>query len=74
MLVDMANGFENGEFKGLFQFLKYIDKNKIANSKYGEANVINSDDNVVRVMTMHKSKGLEFPVVFVSRLHRRLIN
>lgn len=68
MLVDMARGFEDGYYKGLFQFVKYIEKVKIVGAKKGEANVSSEQDKTVKVMTMHKSKGLEFPIVFVARL------
>lgn len=67
-LVDKARKFENGTYKGLFNFLRYIDKLKVNSVDFGESGKPGEDENVVRIMTMHKSKGLEYPIVFVSGL------
>lgn len=68
MLFDKAKKFEQSSFKGLYNFISYIDKIMIkGNSKdNGVAKLIGENDNVVRIMSIHKSKGLEFPVVFLS--------
>lgn len=71
MLVDKARRFENGAYKGLFNFLRYVDKLKVNEVDFGEAGKQSEDEDVVRIMTMHRSKGLEYPVVFVSGLGRR---
>ncbi len=71
MLVDKARRFENGAYKGLFNFLRYVDKLKVNEVEFGEAGKQGENEDVVRIMTMHRSKGLEYPVVFVSGLGRR---
>lgn len=71
MLLEKANAFENGYYKGLFHFLRYIEKLKLQDADFGEANVLGDDENVVRIMSMHKSKGLEYPIVFVSGLGKQ---
>ncbi len=68
MLLDKAEVYENGYYKGLFNFLRYVDKLKVNQVDFGEAAVVNEDEDVVRIMTMHSSKGLEYPIVFVSAL------
>lgn len=70
MLLEKANAFENGYYKGLFHFLCYIDKLKLQDADFGEANILGDDEDVVRIMSMHKSKGLEYPIVFSSGLGR----
>ena len=71
MLLEKANTFENGYYKGLFHFLRYIEKLKLQDADFGEANILSDDEDVVRIMSMHKSKGLEYPIVFVSGLGKR---
>ena len=71
MLVDKARRFENGVYKGLFNFLRYVDKLKVNEVDFSEAGQQGVDEDVVRIMTMHRSKGLEYPVVFVSGLGRQ---
>ncbi len=68
MLLDKAEVYENGYYKGLFNFLRYVEKLKVNQVDFGEAAVVNEDEDVVRIMTMHSSKGLEYPIVFVSAL------
>lgn len=70
MLLEKADKFENGYYKGLFNFLRYIDKLKVNEIDFGEANMLGDDENVVRIISMHKSKGLEYPIVFASGLGR----
>lgn len=70
MLLEKAIAYEKTSYKGLFHFVKYIQKIK----KYdleGEADVIGEGMDTVRIMTIHKSKGLEFPIVFVSGIHKK---
>lgn len=64
-LIDKASAYENTGYRGLFDFLRYIERVKIHEQDFGEAAVLGANDNLVRVMTIHKSKGLEFPVVFL---------
>lgn len=72
-LHEKAVAFEKTSLHGLFQFIKYIDKiKKNSSSDFGEAKIFSENENVVRIMSIHKSKGLEFPVVFVSLLGKKL--
>ena len=66
MLFQKAKDYENSNFKGLYNFINFIDKLKIASGDMGSAKLIGENDDVVRIMSIHKSKGLEFPVVFLS--------
>lgn len=71
MLLEKAHSFENGYYKGLFHFLRYVEKLKLNEVDFSEAHVLGDGENVVRVLSMHKSKGLEYPIVFVSGLGRQ---
>ncbi len=66
ILFERALQFEKTSYKGLFNFISFIDKLKTNKGDMGSAKVLGENDNVVRLMSTHKSKGLEFPVVFVS--------
>ena len=66
MLFERAKQFESISFKGLFNFIRYIDKIKTSSKDMDAAKTIGENDNVVRIMSIHKSKGLEFPVVFLA--------
>lgn len=65
LLLEKAYEFEKTGFRGLFNFLVYADSIRKDGSEDGDAKILGEDSNVVRVMTIHKSKGLEFPVVFL---------
>ena len=65
MLFEKAKQYETASFKGLFNFVNFIDKLKISNNDTDSAKLIGENENVVRIMSIHKSKGLEFPVVFL---------
>ncbi|MCR4777605.1 MAG: helicase-exonuclease AddAB subunit AddA [Lachnospiraceae bacterium] len=65
MLREKASAFEESAFHGLFHFVRYIEKLKKYEVDYGEATA-SAGENVVRIMSIHKSKGLQFPVCFVS--------
>lgn len=67
-LLDKAKEFEDSASKGLFGFLRFIDKLLKDKGDTQEAKAISQSENLVRVMSIHKSKGLEFPVVFVCGL------
>lgn len=66
MLKEKAVAYDSISYKGLFNFVRYIDKVKFLSGDEGEASTVNESDNVVRIMSIHKSKGLQFPVVFLS--------
>lgn len=66
ILFERAKQFEETSYKGLFNFINFIDKLKSSKGDMGSAKIISENDNVVRIMSIHKSKGLEFPVVFLS--------
>lgn len=68
LLVQKAKTFESTGHMGLFHFLRYIENMKEKEMDFGEANILAEDADVVRIMTIHKSKGLEFPVCFVARM------
>ncbi len=70
MLINKAASFEKTSFKGLFHFVRYIKQLSAIDLDEGEADVLDENADVVRVMTIHKSKGLEFPVCFVSGIHK----
>lgn len=70
MLLSRAEDFGKTSFKGLYHFVRYMDQIRKYEMDYGEAGVLGEGDNVVRIMTIHKSKGLEFPVCFVAGLEK----
>ncbi len=72
LLLNNAITFEKSSFKGLFHFVRYIEHMKFIQMDYGEAGTIDENADVVRIMSIHKSKGLEFPVVFVAGLNTKL--
>lgn len=61
-----AKQYEKTSFKGLFNFITFINKLKKSSGDMGSAKILGENENVVRIMSIHKSKGLEFPVVFLS--------
>lgn len=65
MLFEKAREYEVASFKGLFNFINFIDKLKTNNQDMDSAKIIGENEDVVRIMSIHKSKGLEFPVVFL---------
>ena len=70
-LYDRAKGYEVSGFRGLFRFLRFVESLRDSNQDMPLANVVSEADDVVRLMTIHKSKGLEFPVVFLSGVQKR---
>ena len=60
--------YEETSYYGLFHFIKYLEKLKKAGGDEGDANILSENENLVKIMTIHKSKGLEFPIVFVALL------
>lgn len=71
MLVEKAAAYQSTSYKGLFHFVRYIERLKKFDTDFGEASVAGEQDNTVRIMSIHKSKGLEFPVVFLAGLGKR---
>ncbi|MBP3737166.1 MAG: helicase-exonuclease AddAB subunit AddA, partial [Lachnospiraceae bacterium] len=71
MLLAQADAFARSSQTGLFRFLRYIDELSTYEIDYGEANVLSENADVVRIMSIHKSKGLEFPVCIVAGLGKR---
>lgn len=72
MLLQKAKNFEEGAYNGLFNFVRYIELMKKYKVEQGEANVSGENDDSVKLMTIHKSKGLEYPVVFVAGMGKRM--
>ncbi len=66
LLFEKAKQYESASFKGLYNFITFIDKIKMSNGDTGVAKIIGENENVVRIMSIHKSKGLEFPVVIIA--------
>lgn len=71
MLLTRAASFEQTSYYGLFHFLRYVEQLEKYEVDYGEADVLDENADVVRIMSIHKSKGLEFPVCFVAGLAKR---
>jgi ATP-dependent helicase/nuclease subunit A len=69
-LYDRAKQYESTTFRGLFRFLRFIERMQDRGSDLGTARALGEQEDVVRVMTIHKSKGLEFPVVFMAGLSK----
>jgi ATP-dependent helicase/nuclease subunit A len=65
-LYDRARQYESTSFRGLFRFLRFIDRMRERGDDLGVARALSEQEDVVRLMTIHSSKGLEFPVVFVA--------
>ncbi|MEK4522871.1 helicase-exonuclease AddAB subunit AddA [Psychrobacillus sp. FSL W7-1493] len=70
VLHDRAVAYEKTSFRGLFRFLRFIDRMRKRGDDLGAARSISEKENVVRLMTIHSSKGLEFPVVFLAGMGR----
>jgi ATP-dependent helicase/nuclease subunit A len=70
-LHDRAIDYEKTSFRGLFRFLRFIDRMRKRGDDVGEARSLTETEDVVRLMTIHSSKGLEFPYVFISGIARQ---
>ncbi|WP_338029464.1 helicase-exonuclease AddAB subunit AddA [Gracilibacillus halophilus] len=70
-LYDRAKSYESTSFRGLFRFLRFIERLEDRGEDLGAAKALGEQEDVVRMMTIHKSKGLEFPVVIVGALHKQ---
>jgi len=71
MLLTKASDFEKTSYFGLFHFIRYMEQLEKYDVDYGEAGLLDENADVVRIMSIHKSKGLEFPVTFVAGLSKR---
>ncbi|AJY76319.1 helicase-exonuclease AddAB subunit AddA [Paenibacillus beijingensis] len=67
-LHDRARQYESTSLRGLFRFLRFIERMRESGGDLGTARAMGEGEDVVRIMSIHKSKGLEFPVVFVAGL------
>ena len=72
ILIDRAAEFEQTAFRGLSRFIQFIKKIRDLGNDLSAARTLGENEDVVRVMTIHKSKGLEFPVVFVLQLGSKI--
>ncbi|WP_455100321.1 helicase-exonuclease AddAB subunit AddA [Parvimonas micra] len=70
LLFEKAKNYEKNSYKGLFNFVNYIQKISLK-SDVSEAKLISEDANVIRIMSIHKSKGLEFPIVFLANTNKK---
>lgn len=70
-LFEKAKQYEKASFKGLYNFINFIDRLKTSSGDLSSAKLIGENENVVRIMSIHKSKGLEFPVVFLSGSNKK---
>lgn len=71
LLLEKAEQFEKGSHKGLFFFIRFVEDMKTAEAESASAKLQGEGENLIRVMTIHKSKGLEFPVVFVADMGKQ---
>ncbi|NTW05496.1 MAG: helicase-exonuclease AddAB subunit AddA, partial [Peptococcaceae bacterium] len=72
VLFERARQYEEGSYRGLFNFINFVDKLKSSRGDMGSAKLLGENDNVVRIMSIHKSKGLEFPIVFLAGTGKRI--
>ena len=66
LLFERAKQYENTSYSGFFNFVNFINKLKNTSGDMGSAKILGENENVVRIMSIHKSKGLEFPVVIMA--------
>lgn len=71
MLVEKAMDYEKTSYRGLFNFIRYIEKLQKYEVDFGEVNLADAGSGAVQIMTIHKSKGLEFPVVFAAGMGKQ---
>lgn len=71
-LMEQAREFDGTTYHGLYQFVRYLERVAEQTEEMGEVNLSGEEENVVRIMTIHKSKGLEFPVCILGGMGRRL--
>lgn len=71
VLYHRAKQYEATSFRGLFRFLRFMERIRASGSDLGAARSLSENEDVVRIMSIHKSKGLEFPIVFVAGMGRQ---
>lgn len=74
MLIEKAKSYEGTSYRGLFNFLRYIEKLRKYEVDYGEATILGENEDLVRIMSIHKSKGLEFPIVILAGMSKPFNN
>lgn len=72
MLAEKARDYESTSYRGLFNFIRYIENLKKYQVDFGEANILSENEDTVRIMSIHGSKGLEFPIVFVCGMGKQI--
>ena len=72
ILFEKARDFENTNFNGLFHFINFMDRLKGSGGDLSSAKLIGENEDVVRIMSIHKSKGLEFPIVFLCNTGKKI--
>lgn len=72
MLLTKADDYGRTSYKGLFHFVRYIEYLQKYNVDYGEVNLAGENDNTVRIMSIHKSKGLEFPICILAAMNKKI--
>lgn len=68
LFIDKACAYEKSSYRGVFNFIRYVENIKKYAIETGEATIFSESDNLVKIMSIHKSKGLEFPVVILAGL------
>ena len=71
LLIEKAAAYEQTSYQGLFHFIRYVERLKKVETDFGEAAVAGAEDRTVRIMSIHKSKGLEFPVVILAGMGKK---
>lgn len=71
LLIEKAAAYESTSYQGLFHFIRYIEKLKKVDTDFGEAALAGGEDRTVRIMSIHKSKGLEFPIVILAGMGKK---
>lgn len=71
LLVKKASEYAKTSFYGLFHFLRYVELIKKTEAAEGEANTFDENSDTVRIMSIHKSKGLEFPITIIGGMDDR---
>ncbi len=72
LLIEQARNYENSSYRGLYNFINYINNVKEKSGNLGASKSVGDSAKVVRIMSIHKSKGLEFPVVFLARCSKKM--